>query len=133
MQAEQRALTDQVQTLEQQIAQLESRLKTLAQEELSMTQLGRESQVAETIFASTVAKLDLSQAATSESYPAVQVLSEPSLPEKPSVPNPKLVIVGALAGSFLATAGLVLFWLDRQGLFKLFAEEERNFSSARKS
>jgi uncharacterized protein involved in exopolysaccharide biosynthesis len=132
MQAEQRALTDQVQTLEQQITQLESRLKTLSQEELSLEQLGRDSQVAETIFASTLAKLDLSQAATSESYPAVQVLSEPSLPENPSSPDPKIVLLGALAGSFLATTGLVLFWLDKQGLFRLFAEEERNSSSARK-
>lgn len=132
MQAEQQALTAQVQSLERQIAQLESRLKILSQEELSFDQLGRESQVAETIFASTLAKLDLSQAATSESYPTVQVLSEPSLPDKPSIPNPKIVLLGAVAGSFLATTGLVLFWLDRQGLFKLFAEEERNIASARK-
>jgi len=132
MQAEQQALTAQVQTLERQIAQLESRLKTLSQEELSLEQLGRESQIAETIFASTLAKLDLSQAATSESYPAVQVLAEPNLPEKPSVPNPKIVLLGAFAGSLLATTGLVLFWLDKQGLFKLFAEEERNASSTGK-
>lgn len=91
--------------------------------------LVRESQVAETVFASTVAKLDLSQAATSDTYPAVHVLSEASLPEKPSIPDPKIVLLGAVAGSFLATACIVLFWLDRQGLFKLFASEELNSSS----
>ena len=128
-QAEQRALTDQVQTLERQIVQLESRLKLLSQEQLSLDKLVRESQVAETVFASTVAKLDLSQSATSDTYPAVHVLSEPSLPEKPSIPNPKIVLLGAVAGSFLATVGIVLFWLDRQGLFKLFASEELNSSS----
>jgi uncharacterized protein involved in exopolysaccharide biosynthesis len=128
-QAEQRALTDQVQTLERQIAQLESRLKLLSQEQLSLDNLGRESQVAETVFASTVAKLDLSQTATSDTYPAVHLLSEPSLPEKPSIPDPKIVLLGAVAVSFVATTGIVLFWLDRQGLFKLFAPEELNSSS----
>jgi uncharacterized protein involved in exopolysaccharide biosynthesis len=131
-QAEQKALTDQVQTLERQIAQLESRLKSLSQEELNLEKLGRDSQVAQTVFSSTLAKLDLSQTDASDSYPVVQVVSEPSLPENPSFPSPKIVLVGALAGSFLATAGLVLLWLDRQGLLKLFAPEASHAPSPRK-
>ena len=130
--AEQQGLTDQVQTLERQIAQLESRLKLLTQEQLSLDKLGRESQVAESIFASTVAKLDLSQSASSESYPAVHLLSEPSLPENPSAPDPKIVLLGALAGSFLFSATFVLLWLDRKGVVKLFTEEKQNSSSTRK-
>jgi uncharacterized protein involved in exopolysaccharide biosynthesis len=130
--AEQQGLTDQVQTLERQIAQLESRLKLLSQEQLSLDKLGRESQVAETVFSSTVAKLDLSQSATSDAYPAVHLISEPSLPKEPSIPDPKIVFLGTLAVSFLATSGIVLFWLDKRGLFKLFAPEELNSSSMRK-
>lgn len=128
-QAEQGAITAQVQALDRQIARLESRLKLLSQEELSLDKLGRESQVAETIFASTVAKLDLSQATTSEAYPTVYMLSEPSLPKEPSAPNRKMVLLGAIAGSFLVTSGIVLFWLDKQGLFKLFPPEESNSST----
>ncbi|NEQ26143.1 MAG: hypothetical protein F6K28_45270, partial [Microcoleus sp. SIO2G3] len=131
-QAEQKALTDQVQSLERQIAQLESRLKSLSQEELNLEKFGRDSQVAQTVFSSTLAKLDLSQTDTSDSYPPVQVVSEPSLPENPSFPIPKIVLLGALAGSFLVTAGLVLLWLDRQGLLKLFAPEEYHAPSPRK-
>lgn len=100
--------------LESQINTLEARLRNMSQQQFQVDSLKRDLQVAETVFASTLAKLDLAQEDIYSIYPPLQLVTQPNLPDKPSNPNPGSVLMGAIAGSFLVTTGLGLLWFDRQ-------------------
>ena len=113
-QSEANGLGSQTQELEQQIDQLETRLQRLAQQETTLEALRRDMQVAEAVFSSTLARLDLGRANAFGSYPLVQMLAEPSLPKSPSSPKTFYVLLGASFSSVFLTAGLVTFWLYRR-------------------
>ncbi len=110
-QADQRAIQAQAQALDQQIFQLENRLKGLAQQEATLDALKRDVQVTEAIFSSTVTRLDLSKSNSLGSYPLIQMLAAPSLDKSPSSPKKTFVLLGTALGSLLIDAGLVLLWL----------------------
>ena len=112
--AEWQKLTAQSQELDRQIEQLETRLRSMSQDQFKIDSLKRDLQVAEAVFASTLAKLDLSQENIYSIYPPLQLVTKPNLPEKPSNPTPQSAIMGGLAGSFLVTTGLALFWFDKK-------------------
>lgn len=110
LQSQQQGLFSKAQELGLQIQQLEQRLKALAQEESTLDGLRRNVQIAEAVFSSTLAKLDLSQSSALSSYPLTQVVTEPTLPFKPSSPRLELVLLGTAFGSILITIGIVLLW-----------------------
>jgi DNA-binding NarL/FixJ family response regulator/uncharacterized protein involved in exopolysaccharide biosynthesis len=112
--AEWQKLAAQNEELTEQIAQLESRLRNMSQEKIQIDNLKRDVQVAEAVFASTLAKLDLNQESIYSVYPPLQLVNEPDLPDEPSNPNPTSVFLGGLAGSFLVTTGLALLWFDNK-------------------
>ena len=112
--AEWQRLKAQNKELSVQIDTLEARLRNMSQEQFEVDSLQRDLQVAETVFAATLAKLDLGQENVYSIYPPLQLVTQPNLPEKPSNPNPSSVFMGGLAGSFLVTTGLGLLWFDRQ-------------------
>ena len=112
--AEWQRLKAQNQELSTQIVTLEARLRNMSQEQFEVDSLKRDLQVAETVFAATLAKLDLGQENIYSIYPPLQLVTQPNLPEKPSNPNPTAVFMGGLACSFLITTGLGLVWFDRQ-------------------
>lgn len=109
-QAEQQGLRAQAQELERQIVQLERRLNRLAAEEPTLDALKRDLQVAEAVFSSHLAKLNLGSSKNFASYPMMQVVTEPNLPEKPTSPDPTLVLLGALTGTFLTGLGIAGLW-----------------------
>jgi uncharacterized protein involved in exopolysaccharide biosynthesis len=119
LQAEQRGLQGQVTALEQQIKPLEERLERLAQRQSTLENLKRDSQIAEAVFASTIAKLDLGQGDIFSAYPLVQIAVEPSLPKVPTTPKKNIVLAGAALGSVFATLGLTLLWIRKPWLKKL--------------
>lgn len=106
-----------VQELNKQIAQLETRLQTLAQYDSTLEGLQRDLQIAETVFSSTLAGLDIGKLQKFGSYPQVQLLAEPSLPKSPTSPNKQIGLLGASGGSLFYTTGLLLFAL-RQHLHR---------------
>jgi uncharacterized protein involved in exopolysaccharide biosynthesis len=118
-QVEQQGLQANVQELDQQIAQLEARLKTLAQSGSTLEALRRELQLAEAVFSSTLASSDLGKSKLLGSYPEVQLLAEPSLPESPTSPKKKLVLLGAALGSLLLDTGLGLLWFHKRRAINL--------------
>lgn len=129
VQADQRGLTGQAQALDQQIVQLESRLKLLTQKEATLESLKRDTQLTEAVFTSTIAKLDLSQSDVFTSYPLVQLLNAPSLPKQPSSPKKFLVLLGSGLASIFTTAGLALLWrsLARRELNAIEAAIEQDW------
>ncbi|KYC40594.1 hypothetical protein WA1_26105 [Scytonema hofmannii PCC 7110] len=110
VQADQKGFTAQAQAIEQQIAQLEGRLKALTQQQITLDSLKRNTQIAEAVFSSTLTRLDLGKSNTFGSYPLIQIVIQPTLPDTPSSPKEKLVLLGSAFGSFFVSLGLVLLW-----------------------
>jgi uncharacterized protein involved in exopolysaccharide biosynthesis len=118
-QAEQRGLKGQIKALDQQITPLEERLETLAQRQSTLENLKRDSQIAEAVFASTIAKLDLGQGDIFSAYPLVQMAVEPDLPSAATSPKKGIILAGATIGSVFTTLGLTLLWIRKPWLKKL--------------
>ena len=114
--AEGQKLEAQIQELENQMKQLENRQRNIAQNKLKMDRFQRDLQVAEAVFATTLAELDLGKEHVYSLYPPLQLIKEPSLPKEnqPTSPNLRLLLLGGMAGSFLVTTGLILLWFERQ-------------------
>ncbi|MBD2105162.1 hypothetical protein [Leptolyngbya sp. FACHB-261] len=110
VQAQQRGLGGQAESLDKQIVQLETRLNRQVGKAATLQNLQLNLQVAQAVFSSTLAKTDVSKTDVFASYPLVQVLVEPSLPDEPTSPKGKFVLAGAFLGSVLITTGLVLLW-----------------------
>ena len=112
--AQERGLQSQAQEINQQIIQLEGRLKKLAQQESTLEALQRDFRVAEAVFSSTLARLDIGRSNAFGSYPLIQTLIEPSLPIIPSSPKQEFVLLGATLGSLFLTTALGTLWLYRE-------------------
>ncbi len=101
-------------TLEQQIFQLEAKLKTLGQYGSTLDGLKRDMQISEAVFSSTLGSLNLGKAELFGSYPQVQLVSDPSLPEVPSSPKKTFVLVGATLASILISTGIAGLWYRKR-------------------
>jgi uncharacterized protein involved in exopolysaccharide biosynthesis len=110
---EQQALAARVQELDRQLYQLEQRLNVLAQRNSTLDALNRDMQIAEAIFSSKLAGLDASSIPIFNSYPPIQMVADPTLPEKGVVPRQKPYFVFATIASLLTTAGLLLLYLRK--------------------
>lgn len=89
----------------------EDRVDQLASVAANLDALLREHQVAETVFASALARLDTSRADVFASYPLAQLLEAPARPERPSSPSKKIAALAAFGGFFLFCMGVLLLWL----------------------
>lgn len=108
VQVDRRGLQSQAQEVDRQLAQLEGRLKNLTQQKAVADDLQRDVQINETVFSSTLARLDLGGSDAFGSYPQLQLITEPKASESPMR---MFVLLGAAAGSMMATAGVGLLWL----------------------
>ncbi|RUT06106.1 hypothetical protein DSM106972_033120 [Dulcicalothrix desertica PCC 7102] len=108
VQVDQKGLTTQAQAIKQQINLLENRLKNLTLQESKLDALKRDMQVAEAVFSTTLTRLDIGKSNTFGSYPLIQIITEPSLPDSPTEPKKSYVYLGAASGSLFSTTGLVL-------------------------
>lgn len=108
----------QIETLKTEIGKLNQELGILTEKESIHDNLDRDLQIAQAVFASTLTKIDLSKGDPFASFPMMQVIEEPTLPDKPSAPKPVLVMAGAVVGSLLVTTGLTLLWW-REPLLKV--------------
>lgn len=121
-QAENRGLQSQAQETEQQITLLEKRLSALSQKETTLEALKRDLQVAEAVFSSTLANLDITRSNAFGSYPLLQMIAEPNLSTVATSPKKDMALVGASAGSLFITTGILTLWL-RQRRKSLLAQE----------
>ena len=112
--ADDEGLAGQGQELTLQLAKLRKELSTLSRQQVTLESLQRDLQLAEVVFSSTLGKIDVGQTDIFASYPLVQTLIEPGIPDVPSAPKKSLVLIGAVAASFATTAGLALLWLRQK-------------------
>ncbi|NET47582.1 MAG: hypothetical protein F6K09_02415 [Merismopedia sp. SIO2A8] len=106
-------LTAQSQALDQQTATLEEKLRTLAQYSLTLESLQRDVTIAEAVFSSTIARLDLGRSDVFGSYPHIQLLTDPSLPRETANPSVLFVCTGAMFASIFITAGIIVVWRQK--------------------
>jgi len=118
VQVDRRGLQSRAQEVDRQLAQLEGRLKDLTQQKAVADDLQRDVQINEAVFSSTLARLDLGGSDAFGSYPQIQLVTEP---RATASPLRLFVLLGATAGSLMATAGVGLLWL-RQSRNQFSAE-----------
>lgn len=107
--AEKQAQQTRVIGLQEQIGRLENRLNTLISERYVHNKLSREAEIAESIFASKLAQIDGNKTEDATSYPILQLLSEPDLPEEANNATRGTIAISALGITFLTVTGLILF------------------------
>lgn len=124
-QADREGLISQNQSLAEEISQMETRLDQLSQEKFTVDRLRQNLQLTEAIFTSTVARLDLNEEDIYSLYPPIQLVTEPSIPTEDNrvSPSAKTVLLGALAGSFVVTLGLLLYWYEKRDKHPLENEQ----------
>ena len=111
--AESEGLSAKIAEIEIAIADQEERRKKFGVIAAELDDLQRDHLVANAVFSSAVARIDATKSDIYASYPLLQVLEEPTLPEKPSSPRLLFAVIGAAAGCFLATLGWVFAWLHQ--------------------
>ncbi|WP_136442599.1 hypothetical protein [Pacificoceanicola onchidii] len=121
---ERAGLYTQMQTLETQRLRQSAELERLAPMAASLEDLQRDFDVAEAVFASAIARTQSQRTDVYASYPLVQVLEDPTLPEKPSSPNRKLALAAGVAATVLLTVALVLGWM-RSALIGALTREKK--------
>ncbi len=108
----QQSLTVRRQTLDNQIQELNSRLKYLAREQLPLENLRREAEFTEALLTSKTAQSDIKDDAPT--FPAIQLLSEPELPDEASNSDIKPLLLANIVFTVISLAGLVLLRNERE-------------------
>lgn len=94
-----------------QLKNTQKRVEDLAVPATELDGLLRDLQVAETVFASALARIDTNRTDVFASYPLTQTVETPGLPETPTTPSKKFIALGTIAGMFLFAIGLALLWI----------------------
>ena len=94
-----------------QLATTQARVDELAVPATELDGLMRDHQVAETVFASALARIDTNRTDVFASYPLTQTVEVPAVPDSPNSPSKKFVALGMLAGMLFYAIGLALLWI----------------------
>jgi len=121
--ADREALQGMRDKLQAQIEETHQRVVALAQDASHLDDLKHDVQVADTVFSSGLARMGTSKADFFASYPLVQTLEAPGLPDRPSSPKKLLALAGAVGATFFLILALGMIWLRTHLLAKLLSVE----------
>mgnify|MGYP000368547087 CR=1 FL=1 len=121
---ERRGVATELLALETQLEHHDARLRALSPLAAQLEDLQRDFDVAEAVFASAIARTQSQRTDIYASYPLVQVLEDPTLPDAPSSPNKKLAIAAGLAATLFLVITLTLAW-SRQSIIDSLTREPR--------
>lgn len=110
------------------MADMEERRSNLGAIAARLDDLQRDHMIANAVFSSALARLDASKSDQYASYPLAQILSEPTLPEKPSSPRLLFAAIAAFGGSALSCLGWLFAYLHQWFLFKRIRDRRRGGS-----
>lgn len=102
--------------LDTQIAAHQQRLKKHTNNAGKLDELRRTLQIAEAVFSSAVAKVDTGKSDIFASYPMLQMMMPPTMPEKTSGAQPWHIYLGSAFGSFMTLVTLSILWFRRKHL-----------------
>lgn len=122
LQGEEQGIREQAQELDRQIAQLEIRQKQRSRSGSQLDRLKKNVQIAEAVYSTALTQLEINQSNTANLYPPISLMTQPSLPTKPSSPKTILILLGSATGSFFLTVALLSLWQrDRRNYDFLFS------------
>lgn len=98
-------------TLQTRLHDETARLQALAPTAAELEDRQRDFAVAEAVFASAIARSQSTKTDVYASYPLVQVLENPSLPDAPSSPRRKLALAAGVAATLMLIFALSLGWI----------------------
>lgn len=84
-----------------------------------LAELERRHKIAETVFASAMARVDTSGQDIFSSYPLLQSVNPPSLPIKPNSPKVLIALAGAILATVFLIISMVLAWLRQPFIRKI--------------
>ena len=93
-------------------ARLEADVARLSGAAARLEELKKDQLVADAVFSSAMARLDSSKSDIYGSYPIVQVVADPDLPEFRAQPRVFYAALGGLSGSLFACLAWILAWLQ---------------------
>jgi len=99
--------------IRQQIKEQSSNSGERVEQASQLAELNRDLRVAEAVFSSALARLDMNKSDPFASYPLVQTIEEPTLPKGKSSPSPKMVLAGAVLATLMNLIGFGLLWLRK--------------------
>ncbi|CUI68157.1 GumC family protein [Cognatishimia activa] len=111
--AERAGLEAQYLELNRRYMQEKNRLERAALAASKLEDLQRDFQVAEAVFASAIARAQSSKTDVFASYPLVQVLENPSLPEEGTASRKKMALLAGFGATFLVLMALSLGWVRK--------------------
>lgn len=117
--ADRAGTSQELAALQDQLSASEADLDIKRRAAAALQDLERDFAVAEAVFASAIARAQSSKSDFFASYPLVQVLENPSLPERPSSPNKKIAIAAGGAATFMMLVGLLLGWTRKAVITRL--------------
>lgn len=123
MDADRSGVAQQHATLSARLIDEEAALYRLAPTAARLQDLQRDFSVAEAVFATAIARAQSTKSDVYASYPLVQVLENPSLPDRPSSPNRKLAIAAGGAATLMLLIGLMLGWVRSAVIGRLINEK----------
>ncbi|NQY98562.1 MAG: hypothetical protein HRT82_15525 [Henriciella sp.] len=94
-----------------QLQSTQARVDELAVPATELDGLMRDHQVAETVFASALARIDTNRTDVFASYPLTQTVESPALPDAPASPSKKFIVLGTVVGMLFYAIGLALLWI----------------------
>jgi capsule polysaccharide export protein KpsE/RkpR len=116
-------LNEELNSLDYQISQWETRLELSNDDAAKLEDLHRAHQLATAVMTSAVAKMDVGKADIFTAYPLLQLLSPPTLPEKADNLATMLLLLAAFAASFMAIIGLSILWIRKPLLRKMLTKD----------
>ncbi|WP_138466185.1 hypothetical protein [Poseidonocella sp. HB161398] len=119
--AERAGLAAEVAAMSERLERAEARRRELLEPAARLEDLQRDFSVAEAVFASAMARSQATKTDLYASYPLVQVLEDPSLPDAPSSPNRLMAFAAGVAGTMFLGFGLFLGWVRRPLIDRLLA------------
>jgi uncharacterized protein involved in exopolysaccharide biosynthesis len=113
-QVDARGLGAKIIILDQEIQTLEAKLAGLAQSQSSLDSLKNNMRIAETVFSSKLAQLDVDNTNVYDAYPKMQLLAAANLPDTPVSPKRSLILLGVGASALLLNTGALTLWAYRR-------------------
>ena len=105
--------------VDRQISRQTKEAQKLVRQASILADLLRDHRVAEAVFSSALARLDTNKSDPFASYPLVQTLEQPSLPDRPSSPSTLLALAGGVATTLFIIMGFALLWVRQPIIRKL--------------
>jgi len=121
--AKQQGIEAELNELSRMEANLNDQVKVFSRENAELERLQREHNLAEAVFTSAAAKLEAGKSDLFGSYPAVQLLSTPSVSNTPKNRNIKIALALGVLGFIFVTFGLLTIW-HRDYLIRLVLKND---------